>query len=75
MCYLAQLDRKYFVIKDHWVRDFDQGGRIHDPKMIYKARRIEYVIDIEGVPKLNNAWIVKVKEGVLLDIMGRSTME
>jgi len=43
--------------------------------MIYKARRIEYVTNIKGVPKVNNAWIVEVKEGVLLDIMGRSTME
>ncbi|KAN0088659.1 hypothetical protein V8E55_005716 [Tylopilus felleus] len=54
----------YYVIKDHWVRDLDQEGGIHDPEMIHEARMVELVKDINGVPTLHKAWVVKVKKGV-----------
>ena len=64
VCYLARLDGKYYVIKDHWVREFNQGGGFCDPRMIHEATMMEYVKDIDGVPKLHNAWIVEVEEGI-----------
>ncbi|KAF8129612.1 hypothetical protein EV363DRAFT_1297249 [Boletus edulis] len=63
ICYLARYEGVYYVIKDHWVRDLDQDG-ICDPMMIHEARMMEYVKDINGVPKLHGAWVVKAEEGV-----------
>ncbi|KAF8436279.1 hypothetical protein L210DRAFT_3648035 [Boletus edulis BED1] len=63
ICYLARYEGVYYVIKDHWVRDLDQDG-ICDPMMIHEARMMEYVKDIDGVPKLHGAWVVEAEEGV-----------
>ncbi|KAF8432136.1 hypothetical protein L210DRAFT_3650633 [Boletus edulis BED1] len=63
ICYLARYEGVYYVIKDHWVRDLDQDG-ICDLMMIHEARMMEYVKDIDGVPKLHGAWVVEAEEGV-----------
>lgn len=53
------------MIKDHWVRDLDQDGGVHDLRMIHEVRMMDHVKDINGVPKLYKAWVVEIKEEVL----------
>lgn len=60
VCYLARLDGVYYVIKDYWV----QSEGIYDPRMIHEAKMMDYVKDIDGVPKLHKAWVVEVEDGV-----------
>ncbi|KAI6015336.1 hypothetical protein F5J12DRAFT_781332 [Pisolithus orientalis] len=58
VCYLACYNGEYYIIKDYWVEESEQRTALH------KVNMMKLVQDIDGVPKLQHYWVVKVEPGI-----------
>ncbi|KIN93286.1 hypothetical protein M404DRAFT_36223 [Pisolithus tinctorius Marx 270] len=59
VCYLARYNGEYYIIKDYWVEELEQRTALHEVNMM------KLVQDIDGVPKLQHYWVVKVELGIV----------
>ncbi|KAI5991758.1 hypothetical protein F5J12DRAFT_897447 [Pisolithus orientalis] len=59
VCYLTCYNGEYYIIKDYWVEESEQRTALH------KVNMMKLVQDINGVPKLQHYWVVKVKLGIV----------
>ncbi|KAI5999845.1 hypothetical protein F5J12DRAFT_784609 [Pisolithus orientalis] len=59
VCYLACYNGEYYIIKDYWVEELEQRTALH------KVNMMKLVQDIDGVPKLQHYWVIKVKLGIV----------